>query len=212
MIQVRTQTRLIVETPNAPGTGWIMDLSAPSLVPLSQILCLTVAVAAGFAAALMHRQRQRATAGAMHRGAVDHGKIIYHDAPTVRVTDSQRVDRVRKVVRLAIGTSFDVLESHPGLEPRFRLTLESLDQEGEQEAARIRVEYGGVHLSCGPLVEELGHNYFVLPRALREESRSSVFHYQEHGGALDFMRLRLRSIDAAAGTADLDVLQVSGRW
>jgi hypothetical protein len=51
-----------------------------------------------------------------------------------------------------------------------------------------------------------------VPRALRDESRSSVFHYFEKGSSLDFMRIKVRSLDAAAGTAELDVMQIAAYW
>lgn len=138
--------------------------------------------------------------------------IVYSDAPTVRVVDSQRVDRLRKIVRLQAGEFVDVLEPRLGATPRFRVTLKSLACKSDADAAHIAVEFGGVAVSCGPLVQEVAFNEFVLPRVARDEPRSSVFHYQEHGDALDFMRIKLRSIDVQAATAELDVMQVSGRW
>jgi hypothetical protein len=67
-------------------------------------------------------------------------------------------------------------------------------------------------VSCGPLVEEIAFNEFVLARASRDDSRNCVYHHQERGDALDFMRIKLRSIDAVEGWADIDVMQVSGHW
>jgi hypothetical protein len=78
--------------------------------------------------------------------------------------------------------------------------------------AHIAVEFGGTAVSCGPLVEEIAFNEFVLPRASRDDSRNSVYYYQERGDALEFMRIKLRSIDASEGWADIDVMQVSGHW
>ena len=64
--------------------------------------------------------------------------------------------------------------------------------------AHIAVEFGGAAVSCGPLVEEVAFNEFVLPRASRDEPRNSVYHYTESGDALEFMRIKLRAVDAAA--------------
>jgi len=139
------------------------------------------------------------------------GMIVYNDAPTVRVVDSQRVGRMRKVVRMTAGESVDILEHHMGTTPPFRITLLELT-ERDGPAARIAVEFGGTRLSCGPAVREVAVNEFVLPRATREEPRSSIFHFDERGDALDFTRIKLRTIDAASSTAELDVLQVSGHW
>jgi hypothetical protein len=142
--------------------------------------------------------------------------IVYHDAPTVRVVDSQRIDRLRKVVRLAPGEHLDLLDAPiavTGATPRFRVTLNRVVRmEDGTGLAQIGVEFGGVAVSCGPLVEEIGFNEFVLPRATRDESRNSVFHFQDGGDALDFMRIKLRGVDMDQDIAEIDIMRVSGHW
>lgn len=188
-----------------------MDSSHVFFFPsLPQLLCLAVAITAALIAAGSYWRRNRLSTVAM-RGAAP-GKIIYHDTPTVRVVDSQRVDRMRKVVRLATGEHIDILETRAGLSPRFRITLKSIVAQAEAAATHVAIEFGGTRVSCGPMAEETGFNEFIVPRAARDEPRSSVFHYQENGDSLDFMRIKVRGIDAAAGTAELDVMQVSGHW
>jgi hypothetical protein len=183
-----------------------------AIAQLPLLLCLAVAITAGLVAALcLHRYREAASALAMQRAAASApGKIIYSDAPTVRVVDSQRVDRRRKIVRLAAGEHVDILETPDGMEPRFRITLKSVVRMAD--AAHIAVAFGGTRVSCGPLVQEQSTNEFIVPRALRDEARSSVFHYYEKGSSLDFMRIKVRSLDAAAGTAELDVMQIAAHW
>lgn len=110
------------------------------------------------------------------------------------------------------GESIDVVETRADLPPRFRVTLKRIVEVEGGPVAQIAVEFGGTAVSCGPLVEEVAFNEFVLPRASRNEPRNSVFHYQERGDALDFMRIKLRTIDPAMQWAELDVLQVSGHW
>lgn len=176
-----------------------------------QMLALAIAFAAGLIAAAAY-WRQRSSLIAVNRQGVAQATIIYNDTPTVRVVDSQRVDRLRKVVQLTSGAHVDILEPQPSAEPRFRITLKSVMERAEVPAAHIAVEFRGTALSCGPLVEEIAHNEFVLPRALRDEPRSSVFHYHERGDALDFMRIKVRSIDPKAKTAEIDVMQVEGHW
>jgi hypothetical protein len=61
-------------------------------------------------------------------------------------------------------------------------------------------------------VEETAFNEFTLPRATRDEHRCSVFYYRERGDSLEFMRIRLKHADAAAGWAELDVMQLTGHW
>lgn len=185
--------------------------STLNLAQLPLLLCLAMAVTGGVVVAMTYMHRQRAAAAlAVQRAAMAPGKIIYSDAPTVRVAESQRVDRRRKIVRLAAGEHVDILETPDGMEPRFRITLKSVVRMAD--AAHIAVAFGGTRVSCGPLVQEQSTNEFVVPRALGDESRSSVFHYFERGSALDFMRIKVRSLDASAGTAELDVMQIAAHW
>lgn len=188
-----------------------MDSSSLLFVQLPLLLCLAFAVTGGLLAAFyVHRQKSAAAELAVQRAGPAPGKIIYSDAPTVRVSDSQRVDRRRKIVRLSAGEHIDILETPDGMEPRFRITLKSVVRIAD--AAHIAIVFGGTRVSCGPLVQEQSTNEFIVPRALGDESRSSVFHYFEKGSSLDFMRIKVRSLDAAAGTAELDVMQIAAHW
>src|SRR5678810_168614 len=98
------------------------------------------------------------------RAAAGPGKNIYHEAPTVRVSDSHRVDRRRKIVRLAAGEHIDILETPEGLDARFRITLKSVVRMAD--SAHLAIAFGGTRVSCGPLVQEKGINEFIVPRAL----------------------------------------------
>ena len=183
-----------------------------SLAQLPFIVCLAVAVTVGLIAAMsyMHRQRAAAELALQRAAAAAPGKIVYNDAPTVRVAESQRVDRRRKTVRLAAGEHVDILETPDGLDPRFRITLKSVVRMAD--AAHLAIAFGGTRVSSGPLVQEKSTNEFIVPRALGDEPRSSIFHFYEKGSSLDFMRIKVKSLDAAAGTAELDVMQVSAHW
>ena len=188
-----------------------MDSTSLLSAQLPLLLCLAVAITGGLVAAIfLHRQRTSHALAVQRAAAPAPGKIIYSDAPTVRVSDSQRVDRRRKIVRLTAGEHVDILETPEGMEPRFRITLKSVVRMAD--AAHITVAFGGTRVSCGPLVQEQSTNEFIVPRALRDESRSSVFHYFEKGSSLDFMRIKVKALDAEAGTAELDVMQVSAHW
>ena len=186
--------------------------STLSMAQLPLIVCLAVAVTAGLIAAMgyLHRQRAAAELALQRAAAAAPGKIVYNDAPTVRVAESQRVDRRRKIVRLAAGAHVDILETPAGLEPRFRITLKSVVRMAD--AAHIAIAFGGTRVGCGPLVQEKSTNEFIVPRALGDEPRSSIVHFYEKGSSLDFMRIKVRSLDAAAGTAEFDVMQVSAHW
>jgi hypothetical protein len=186
--------------------------SSLAMAQLPLIVCLAVVLTVGLIAAISYLQRQRAAdeLTLQRAAAAATGKIIYNDAPTVRVADSQRVDRRRRIVRLTAGEHADILETPEGLEPRFRITLKSVVRMAD--AAHLAVAFGGTRVSCGPLVQEKSINEFIVPRALGDEPRSSIFHFYEKGSSLDFMRIKVRSLDAAAGTAELDVMLVSAYW
>lgn len=162
--------------------------------------------------AALYWRRQHAPMSAARVPAAAPGPIVYRDAPTVRVTDSQRVDRTRKIVRVQAGEAVDVLAPAAGLPPRFRITVKNIVADSDLEAAHLVVEFGGTQLSCGPLVHETAFNEFVLPRATRDEHRSSIFFYHERGDSLEFMRIKLKSADMSSGLVELDVMQLHGHW
>lgn len=189
-----------------------MEPLTPYAADLPKLLVLAIALVGALYAGSLWWRRHRSSAFIVPRTGASAGKIVYHDAPTVRVTDSQRVDRVRKAVRLAVGESVDILEDHGAPIPRFRVTLKSILTDGEAPAAHVFVEYGGTALSCGPLVQELADNEFVLPRTTRDDPRTAIVHFHERGDALDFMRIKLREVEPETNTAEIDVMQVSGNW
>ena len=176
-----------------------------------QQLWLVAGIVAAFIAGAFYWRRQHLPVTAS-RTAAPPAPIVYRDSPTVRVADSQRVDRTRKLIRLNVGAANDVLATAVGLPPRFRILLKGIVDDSDLEAAHIAIEFGGAQLSCGPLVDEIACNEFVLPRASRDEHRSSVFYYYERGDSLEFMRIKLKSADAKTGLAELDVMQLHGHW
>lgn len=176
-----------------------------------QQLSLAVSLMAALIAGAMYWRRQHLPATAA-RTAARPAPIVYRDSPTVRVADSQRVDRTRKVISLRAGEALDLLPNAAGLPPRFRITCKGLVDGSDLEAAQIVIEFSGAQLSCGPLVHETGFNEFVIPRASRDEHRSSVFYYYERGDSLEFMRIKLKSADLSRGTVELDIMQMHGHW
>jgi hypothetical protein len=196
------------------------EFAATVFSDLPRLVGLLIAIAASIVAVAAYWRRERHSYAPAARAARPEPVrgIVYRDAPTVRVVDSQRIDRIRKVARLSPGQHVDILEDAPSAvtlnhTPRFRLTLKRVVRVEDGTAlAHIRVDFGGTAVSCGPLVEEIAFNEFVLPRASRDEPRNCVFHYQESGDSLDFMRIKLRGVDMDADIAELDVWQVSGHW
>ena len=178
---------------------------------VAQPLWLAVGLLTAFIVAALYWRRLHAPVPHA-RAAAAPGPIIYREAPTVRVSDSQRVDRTRKIVRVSSGESVDVLATAVGLPPRFRITVKNIVEGSDLEAAHLIVQFGGTQLSCGPLVHETAFNEFVLPRATRDEHRSSIFFYYERGDSLEFMRIKLKSATLSSGLVELDVMQLHGHW
>lgn len=184
---------------------------------IPRLVGLTIALSGAIVALTAYRRRPRPTtySGVNRESTAVPRPVGYHPTPTIRLPESQRIDRLRKIARLAPGEHVDVLENPglPGVAPRFRITLKSIIRTDDgSTAAHIAVEFGGTAVSCGPLVAETAFNEFVLPRATRDESRNSVFHYQEQGDSLSFMRIRLSGIDMDADIAEIDVMQMAGHW
>lgn len=187
---------------------------------LPRLVGLAIALVAALVAVTAYWKRQRPSAyvGMNRRNPTPPRAITYRDTPTVRVSDSQRIDRLRKVVRLKPGEHVDLLENIAdpaaiGGAPRFRISLRRVVRVDDGTTlAQIGVDFGGAAVSCGPLVEEIAFNEFVLPRAARDEPRNCVFHYQENGDSLSFMRIKLRGVDMDDDVAEIDVMQVEGQW
>ena len=170
-----------------------------------------VGLMAAFIVAAVYWRRQQMPATAT-RAPARSAPIVYRESPTVRVADSQRVDRTRKVINLRVGEALDLLPNAAGMPPRFRITCKHIVDGSDLEAAHIVVEFSGAQLSCGPLVHETGFNEFVIPRASRDEHRSSVFYYYERGDSLEFMRMKLKSANLSHGTIELDIMQMHAHW
>jgi hypothetical protein len=211
----REQIHILITRTGSPRADKLnMEYSGTSLIAdAAQMLALAIAFAAALVAAAVYWRQRSTVLGVQREGlAQPPANIIYNDPPTVRMIESQRVDRLRKVVQLGTGAYVDILECPAGDTPRFRITLKSVLERAESAVAHIAVEFRGTPVSCGPLVQEIAFNEFVLPRTLRDEPRSAVFHYHERGDALDFMRIKVRSLDLQAQTAEIDVMQVLGHW
>ena len=62
------------------------------------------------------------------------------------------------------------------------------------------------------LSSSYGRDDVLVPRATRDEHRSSVFYYHERGDSLEFMRIKLKSADMGTGLVEFDVMQLHGHW
>jgi hypothetical protein len=182
-------------------------------------LALT-ALMIGAVLAWWRRRRPITTAPDVGSGAPLPRIATYRDAPTVRVGDQRRVDRISKRVRLQVKESSDVLTPGFGSAPRFRITLRDVRQvpgrrSGSESvpaslAAHIFIELGGALVAAGKKVEELGPNEFLLRPAAVDDPHHLVTYIHEAGDDVMFMRIRL--LEARSSQAELDVLYFSAHW
>jgi hypothetical protein len=188
-----------------------MDPSPLQIAELPQAILLAAAFAIGLISASFYR-RARPSVPAEPARPAPVAKVAYSDAPTVRVLDSQHFDRLHKPVHLAAGQHIDIVPTHPVVGPRFRITLHEIATHEGHDAAHVSIVYAGVQLSCGPRTKELDYNEFLMPVGSRDESRSSIFHFQETTHTLEFLRIKVNAIDPTAKTAELEVTQMRGKW
>jgi hypothetical protein len=141
------------------------------------------------------------------------------DAPTVRLGESQRIDRLHKVLSLKVGEHDDLLDlTFDGI-PRLRISLASVEQIAADEkfpaardCARIHLELGGAIAGCGALVKEVAVNQFWVPQATADEQRCSILHFHGKDDIVNFLRIKVLRLNVEQATADIDVLHVSGHW
>jgi hypothetical protein len=154
--------------------------------------------------------------GSFNAGAPASGQggLVYTEAPTVRVGDSQRMERLHRVITLNAGQHVDVLDVAFERIPRLRIALSAIETDAadRRDYARLQIELGGALAGCGSQVKQLGPNEFLAPLASREEQPYSILHFAGQGEALSFLRIKVIRLDVATNSADVDVLHLSGRW
>jgi hypothetical protein len=145
--------------------------------------------------------------------------LVYTEAPTVRIGDSQRIDRLHRVVSLKEGAHADFLDLTFDRIPRLRVALVGVEHVAAddhklaaQDYARIHVELGGAIAGCGALVKEVGANQFLAPCATQDEHRCSILHIYGKEDSVSFLRIKVLSLNTAEHSADVDVLHVCGQW
>jgi hypothetical protein len=134
--------------------------------------------------------------------------LVHDDAPTIRVIDSKRVDRLHRVLTLTVNQSVDLLDLTFDRIPRLRLSFAGFDQ----EYARVAIELGGAIAGCGSLVKEVSPNHFLVPRATQEEQRASILYFHGKGEAVSFLRVKVTDLYPERNAIDVDVLHVCGQW
>jgi hypothetical protein len=138
--------------------------------------------------------------------------IKYTDAPTVRLTDTQRIDRLHRLVSLKTGEHADLLDLTFGRLPRLSVALAGIEHESGQDFAHIQIELGGAAAGCGAGVKELEQNHFLVPRALPDDQRCSILYFCGKPDAVSFLQIKVKRLDPVEQSAAIDVLHVRGRW
>jgi hypothetical protein len=140
------------------------------------------------------------------------GELVYTDAPTVRLTDTQRIDRLHRIVSLKAGENAELKELTFGRVPQLRVGLVGIEHDSGQDFAHIKIDLGGAVAGCGDSVKELKENNFLVPRAALDEQRCSILYFCGKPDAVSFLQVKVRQINAVDQSAAIDVLHVRGRW
>jgi len=186
---------------------------------MSAIGIALIGVAAAIAGSLWLRRRTvRATSDTIDIAAPA-PVIAKGDTPTIRIGDSQRIDRLHKVLAMSGGEQVDLLDKAFDGIPRLRITLAGVERipaderfPAARDCARVHLELGGAVAGCGALVKEIAINQFWVPLATQDEQRCSILHFHGKDDIVNFLRIKALKLNVENATAELDVLHISGHW
>jgi hypothetical protein len=130
---------------------------------------------------------------------------------TMRLSDTQRIDRLHRVVTLAIGEKADLKELSFDRLPKLSVSFNGVEHARGQDFARIKLELGGATADCGQSVKEVGDNDFLVPRAAPDDPRCVIHYMSGKGDAVSFLQVRVQKIDPVERSAAIDVLHLRGR-
>ncbi len=130
---------------------------------------------------------------------------------TMRLSDTQRIDRLHRVVTLKVGQKADLKDLSFDRIPKLAVTFGGVEHARGQDFARIKLELGGASADCGLSVKELGDNDFLMPRAMPDDPRSSIHYMSGKGDAVSFLQVKVQKIDPVERSAAIDILHVRGR-
>lgn len=130
---------------------------------------------------------------------------------TMRLSDTQRIDRLHKVVTLTVGQKADLKELTFDRLPKLAVTFGGVEQARGQDFARIKIELGGASADCGMSVKEVGENDFLVPRSTQDDQRCLIHYMCGKGDAVSFLQVKVQKIDPVGGSAAIDVLHLRGR-
>ena len=175
-------------------------------------VCLAAALLLSYVLFKFISSRTSVSRGNTRTGPSGGGTLSYSDAPTIRLTDTQRIDRLHRVLPLKAGEQIDLHDLTFGRLAKLHIVFKGIEHQSGQDFVHIKIDLGGPVAGCGSLVQELAENDFLVPRAAPDDQRYSVLHYVGKTDAVSFLQIKVRQINAVDQTAALDVLHVRGRW
>ncbi len=130
---------------------------------------------------------------------------------TMRLSDTQRIDRLHRVVTLMVGERADFKDLSFGRLPKLAVTFDGVEQARGQNFAHIKLELGGAAADCGASVKELDENDFLVPSASPDDQRCSIHYVSGKGDAVSFLQVKVQKIDPIERSVAVDVLHLRGR-
>ncbi len=179
-------------------------------------LYIAVALVLSFALLTFHRRKKVPVNGSAGKGPASKGsrrvaKAVQDFMSTVRLSDTQRIDRLHRVVTLTAGQKADLKEMSFGRLSKLSVALTGIEQARGKDFARIKLELGGASADCGASVKELGENDFLVPRATIDEQRCSIMYVCGKPDAVSFLQVKVQNLNPVEGSVSIDVLHVRGR-
>jgi hypothetical protein len=172
---------------------------------------LAAALLLAFAAFVIWRVRGTARMIRGGKPGAKAKKFADQSMSTIPLSDTQRIDRLQRVVSLKPGEKADFQDLTFGLLPKLNVAFAGIEHAKGQEFAHIKVELGGATATCGAAVEELGDNDFLVPKSVVDDQRCAIHYMSGKADAVTFLQVKVKKIDLADGTAAIDVLHVRGR-
>jgi hypothetical protein len=174
-------------------------------------ICSVAALILGYALYMLFRRGGK-QGSEKKKIRAESGELVYTDAPTIRLTDTQRIDRLHKVVSLKRGEQADLVDLTFGRLPKLRVLFHGIENERGQDFAHIKIDLGGASAGCGDSVKEITDNSFLVPKAANDEQRTSILYFCGKADAVSFLQVKVKQLNPVDQTAAIDVLHVRGRW
>lgn len=127
------------------------------------------------------------------------------------LTDTQRIDQLHRRLSLKAGEQADLKDLSFGRLTKFHIVLAGIEHASGRDFARIKVELGGATADCGPSVQEIGENEFLVPRAGVQAQNCSIHYMCGRADAVSYLQIQVPQVDPVNCTASIDVLHVRGR-